>query len=78
MPGTRADSVAAEFRHMILSGELPAGSRLRQVEVSERFGVSTTPVREAFLSLSREGLVRQDAHRGFTVLLPSRDDLREN
>lgn len=77
-PATRAEVVAAALRRMILSGELQAGSRLRQGEVSARFGVSTTPVREAFMALSREGLVHQVSHRGFTVLLPSVDDLREN
>jgi len=63
---------------MILSGELPSGTKLRQVEVSERFGVSTTPVREAFTALSRDGLVQQDAHRGVTVILPRQADLLEN
>ena len=78
IPGTRAAAVGAELRRLILSGELPLGTKLRQVEISERFGVSTTPVREAFTTLAREGLVQQDAHRGVKVILPSQDDLREN
>jgi DNA-binding GntR family transcriptional regulator len=77
-PLTRADAVAAELRRMILSGELAGGARLRQQEIAERFGVSTTPVREAFTSLAREGLVRQDAHRGVVVFEASPDDVREN
>ena len=75
---TRAGAVADELRRMIRSGELPAGSRLRQVEIAERFSVSTTPVREAFTSLAQEGLVKQDAHRGVVVFLPSADDLEQN
>lgn len=78
IPGTRAAAVGAELRRLILSGELPLGTKLRQVEISERFGVSTTPVREAFTTLAREGLVQQDAHRGVKVILPDQDDLREN
>lgn len=78
IPRTRAAAVEAELRRLILSGELPVGTKLRQVEIAERFGVSTTPVREAFTTLSREGLVKQDAHRGVTVMLPAQDDLREN
>lgn len=78
MPGTRASAVSNELRRLILSGELPWGTKLRQVEISDRFGVSTTPVREAFAMLAREGLVQQDAHRGVKVILPSQDDLREN
>lgn len=78
MPATRAAALGAELRRLILSGELPVGTRLRQVEISERFGVSTTPVREAFTSLAQEGLLQQDAHRGVKVILPSQADLREN
>jgi DNA-binding GntR family transcriptional regulator len=63
---------------MILSGELPPGARLRQVEIAERFSVSSTPVREAFATLAREGLVRQDTHRGVEVFRPSVRDLQEN
>jgi DNA-binding GntR family transcriptional regulator len=78
IPGTRAAALGEELRRLILSGELPLGTRLRQVEVSERFGVSTTPVREAFMALAQEGLLQQDAHRGVKVILPSQGDLREN
>ena len=63
---------------MIRTGELPAGTHLRQNEIASRFGVSSTPVREAFTSLAREGLVRQDAHRGVVVFVPSREDLEQN
>jgi len=73
-----ASGVAAELRRLIRSGELPAGTRLRQVDIAERFGVSTTPVREAFTSLAQEGLVIQDAHRGVVVFVPSRENLQEN
>jgi len=76
-PRTRAEAVAAELRRLIATGELAPGQRLRQAEVATRFGVSTTPVREAFMSLARHGLVRQDAHRGVVVFAPSLSDLRE-
>ncbi|WP_033293101.1 GntR family transcriptional regulator [Amycolatopsis jejuensis] len=78
IPATRAAALGAELRRLILSGDLPVGTRLRQIEISERFGVSTTPVREAFTMLAREGLLQQDAHRGVKVILPSQADLREN
>src|SRR5256885_13495695 len=77
-PRTRAEYVADELRRQIVSGELPPGARLRQIEIANRFSVSTTPVREGFPSLAREGLVRQDAHRGVVVFLPTLDDVREN
>jgi DNA-binding GntR family transcriptional regulator len=77
MPVTRAHAVAGELRRRILVGELPPGTRLRQLDVARELGVSTTPVREAFTSLAREGLIQQDAHRGVFVFAPSEDDVRE-
>lgn len=62
---------------MIQAGELAPGTRLRQVDVANRFRVSTTPVREAFATLAREGLVRQDSHRGVVVFVPSVAELAE-
>jgi DNA-binding GntR family transcriptional regulator len=77
MPTTRAGAVAEQLRTLIQSGEIKSGERLRQAEVAERFGVSTTPVREAFVTLAREGLVRHDAHRGVVVMAPSAEELAE-
>jgi DNA-binding GntR family transcriptional regulator len=55
------------LRDRIMSGEVPVGGRLRQVEISAELGVSTTPVREAFRSLAADGLVQIDEHRGVVV-----------
>lgn len=74
---TRSEAVANELRRLIQSGELGPGTRLRQTDIAQRFMVSTTPVREAFALLARDGLVRQDAHRGAVVSSPSVDELRE-
>jgi DNA-binding GntR family transcriptional regulator len=75
---TRAQSVAAALRQDILEGRIVGGSRLRQTQIAERFGVSTTPVREAFGLLAREGIVETDPHRGAVVVMPSQANLREN
>jgi len=74
---TRAQAVATGLRQAILAGEIRGGQRLRQVQVAEQFGVSTTPVREAFTILRREGLVEVDDHRGALVVTPSIARLRE-
>ena len=63
-PRTIAGQVAERLKAEILAGERVAGTRLRQVEIAERFGVSTTPVREALATLQREGLVRLHPQRG--------------
>jgi DNA-binding GntR family transcriptional regulator len=74
---TRAEAVAAELRQLIRDGSFAAGARLRQAELAGRFGVSTTPLREALLTLAQEGLVQQDAHRGFVVFEPTPEDLAD-
>ena len=75
---TIAEQVAAALRHDITTGQLAAGTKLRQVEIAQRFGVSTTPVREAFGLLQSDGLVQIDTHRGVTVFLPTIQDLVEH
>ena len=77
-PRTVAGLVAERLRAQIVAGELASGSKLRQVEIARRFGVSTTPVREALAALQREGLVTLHPQRGAVVFLPSVDDLREH
>lgn len=74
---TTAKVVAERLRVEIQHGSLAPGTRLRQNDVAKRFGVSTTPVREAFAQLQAEGLVRIDPHRGAVVFHPSVDDLLE-
>ncbi len=75
---TIAEQVAAALRHDIATGQIAAGTRLRQVEIAQRFRVSTTPVREAFGLLQSDGLVQIDIHRGVTVFLPTIQDLVEH
>ena len=75
---TIPEQIAAALRQDIVTGHLAAGMRLRQVEIAQRFGVSTTPVREAFALLQSDGLVRIDTHRGVTVFLPTMSDLIEH
>jgi DNA-binding GntR family transcriptional regulator len=72
---TMSEAIARTLREQILQGEIAPGSRLQQVAVAEQFGVSTTPVREAFGLLAREGLVRNTAHKGTVVFEANRRDL---
>jgi DNA-binding GntR family transcriptional regulator len=76
-PRTAAEAVAAQLRLEIQSGERPPGTPLRQNDVAARYGVSTTPVREAFALLQADGLVRIDRYRGAVVFMPTVDDLRD-
>jgi DNA-binding GntR family transcriptional regulator len=63
------------LKAMILSGELEAGSWLSERSVAAELGVSRTPVREAILKLSREGLVRIAENRGAYVASYSIEDV---
>ncbi|MGX7678538.1 GntR family transcriptional regulator [Jatrophihabitans sp. DSM 45814] len=59
--------MADVLRERIITGVVPVGGRLRQVDIAAELGLSTTPVREAFRSLATEGLVQIDEHRGVVV-----------
>lgn len=52
-----AEEVFQHIGAMIVEGDLPAGHRIRDVEVAEELHVSRTPVREALQRLERIGLV---------------------
>jgi DNA-binding GntR family transcriptional regulator len=75
--GTKADEIALALEDDIVSGRIDAGSVLRQEQLSERFGVSRTPIREALRRLAASGLVSFTPNRGVRVRTLSRDELRE-
>lgn len=74
---TKADEVALILEDEIVSGALEPGIVLRQEQLSERFGVSRTPIREALRRLAALGLVTFVPNRGVRVQALSRDELRE-
>ena len=55
------------LKKLIISGELKPGSDLDEHELVRRFEVSRTPVREALIRLSSEGLVSMLPNRGAKV-----------
>jgi len=59
--------VQHEIERMILSGELPAGSRLNENAVAAKLSVSRGPVREACRALAELGFVYQIPNRGVFV-----------
>lgn len=66
--GTVRERAARELRDRILTGALPAGSRVDLDAITEEFATSRTPVREALLELSFEGLVQVAPRSGITVI----------
>lgn len=69
------DRVYRVIKDRILSQEIEVGSRLRDEEIAQQLGVSRTPVREAVLRLSREGLVEIIPRSGTRVRTFSEEDL---
>ncbi|AJY45922.1 GntR family transcriptional regulator [Martelella endophytica] len=65
--GSGTQKVYDLLRKEILSMTLPPGSPLDEVRLSERFGMSRTPVREALLRLSGDGLVTTLPNRNTIV-----------
>ena len=76
-PRTAGSRVRAAIEKDILSGALAPGTRLDEMSVSARFGVSRTPVREALNQLAASGLVAIRAHEGATVIKPTPVELLE-
>jgi DNA-binding GntR family transcriptional regulator len=59
--------IADALRDEVLAGRLPAGQGFTVKEIAEQYGVSATPVREALVDLSAQGLLDVEQHRGFRV-----------
>jgi DNA-binding GntR family transcriptional regulator len=56
------------LRTRIVEGEIPPGTRLLEIPLATRLGVSRGPIREALRQLEQEGLVEFEPHRGAVVV----------
>jgi len=65
-PENLSARVYTEIKNLILCNEVLPGQKLHHQELSERLGVSRTPVREALTRLAQEGYVSLLPNRGFT------------
>ncbi|MEP3427323.1 MAG: GntR family transcriptional regulator [Roseibium sp.] len=77
MEQRRADAIATELEERIFDGTYSDGNRLDEVRLSEQFGVSRTPLREALQKLARSGLVELIPRRGAFVRQPGPVELME-
>jgi DNA-binding GntR family transcriptional regulator len=62
-----ADEVADVIRDAIFAGRIDLGQRLVEEDLASDLNVSRSPVREALVRLSQEGLVHMERHRGASV-----------
>ncbi|MEL6109631.1 MAG: GntR family transcriptional regulator [Planctomycetota bacterium] len=64
---TQRQKVVDRIQRSILNGKLRPGEPLRQVPLSEHYGVSQSVIRESLQMLEQQGLVASEKQRGFVV-----------
>ncbi|WP_454918798.1 GntR family transcriptional regulator [Xanthobacter sediminis] len=71
------EQVLEHVRSEIISGQTGPGKMYSVPTLASDLGVSTTPVREALLELARNGLIEPMRNRGFKVVEPTVEELRD-
>lgn len=74
---TVSEQAFQALRQGILSGEHAGETRLKLEALQSRYGISSSPLREALNRLVQEGLVKADERKGFKVAALSTDDLAD-
>ena len=64
----KGPDVYALIRRAITSGRFVPGQRLSERELAAQYGVSRTPIREAFRHLIQEGLVVYKPNAGYRII----------
>jgi GntR family transcriptional regulator of vanillate catabolism len=75
--GSQTLRAALTLRELILDGELPPGVRVAEIPLSERIGVSRTPLRLALARLEHEGLLTALSSGGFVVRQFTREEIAD-
>lgn len=74
---SQAVKVQLKLREMVLAGALQAGSRITELGLVEKLGVSRTPIRAALIRLEQEGLLQQMPSGGFALRKFSEADVAD-
>lgn len=74
---TLREKILEMIRDAILKGTLKPGERVSEPELAERFGISRTPIREAFRQLESEGYLEVIPRKGAVVASLSERDIEE-
>jgi DNA-binding GntR family transcriptional regulator len=73
-----ADQAYHALRGLIADGAFDGDERIEEIPLSERLGVSRTPVREALQRLACEGLVVCRPNRGYRIVPAGEELVRES
>lgn len=76
-PALLGSELASFLEEQIVFGELEPNTRLVEETIVRQFGVSRSPIREAFRSLEQSGLAVRQSRKGVSVSAMSRKDLDE-
>jgi GntR family transcriptional regulator of gluconate operon len=71
------DRIAAKLRHSIITGAIPPGTHLAEIELTQQLKVSRGALREALRVLQAEGLVESFPNRGMFVARIEEQDIEE-
>ncbi len=74
---TLRERILETIREAILKGDLKPGEKVAEPELAERFGISRTPIREAFRQLESEGFLTVIPRKGAVVAALSERDVQE-
>jgi GntR family transcriptional regulator of vanillate catabolism len=76
---SRSQSTRAllRLRQLLFDGAFPAGTRMAELPLVERLGVSRTPLREALSTLAHEGLLELLPGGGYAVRTFTRADIAD-
>jgi DNA-binding GntR family transcriptional regulator len=74
---TLADNIRQKLISAIVEGEIPQGSKVSEVELATRYGVSRGPLREAMRDLEGLRLVERKPHAGVRVVALNCAELKE-
>ena len=74
---TLSNSIYAQLRSDVVSGVCLPGAPLRIEDLRERYGASSSPLREAMFRLAAEGFLVLSSQRGFRTAEVSREELAD-
>jgi len=74
---TLRERIVETIRNAIVNGQLAPGARIAEPELADKFGISRTPIREAFRQLESEGFITVVPRKGAIVASLSPHDIAD-
>lgn len=72
----RRTDIQEAIRQKILKGEFKPGESIPEESLAAEFASSRTPIREALIMLSNDGIIDSEPNRGFSVASVSIERIR--